>query len=1089
MKLVYRLLPLFLFFFFIKNSQAQLPTKCFEIQSILVDACGSPEGENEQVRLLTGPNPILLSGLTATWASPVNTNPFKGWCQNATSALKVDSLNQTILRCGRILEPPLGVIPPYAQVVFFTSLNMITSFNSFANLTDTIYAVFQCAGNTQGHFANQSTNGASQLRTTIFAYNGGCEDTAVYNKSQLVKQNGAIGAQDGGGVLFDFAGNPTYYNNGCQAAIPISTVFAGEDTAVCPNSSVLSLNGRGQNIKGQRWVAANGMGTFSQADSLNTTYTLSSTDNFPLTFYLKGYISCKDSIFDTIVFTKQPSPINAGTDAPLCAGNSIILFATGGSNYRWSPATGVSDTTAATPTITPTVTTDYILKGEYATGCIGFDTIRITINSNDTIRLTADTTICLGQSVQLLATNISSGIFSPATALSCSTCVNPVATPISSTKYCITSSGACPDTKCVNVTVSIPIPLTVPVSACGSVTYKGITYTSNTTILDTLHNIRGCDSLLVTANLTISPFKRDTVQRCIQQGQSYLAGGMMQTTAGLYSDTVSANGGCDTVRITNLRVVSIQKDSVVLQSCGAITYKGNTYVTSTILRDTVFTSLGCIDSIRIANLIVQNNAVTFNRAVCILQGQSYFVGGRNQTTSGIYRDTIAVPLSCDTVIVTDLQVKTVVVRSNPLLGCNQVTFGGSTYTSSTMLRDTLRGVLGCDSVQTNTVITIFKNDTTIYKEVCILKGQSYNAGGANQIISGTYIDTFTRITGCDSIINTRLQVVDTVSNIINVPAVCGAVTYNGTTYTASTVLTTKVLSRLGCDSVYNVVNITVKQPTTITQAACINPGQSYVVGTKTYTMSGNYTDTLVAANGCDSIVKTNLALITPIANTSTVDGCDTVRFGGGVYTANTTLNNTILSAQGCDSIFSTVQIRVHPTYSYKITADKPMPLEVGESVTLSSNFNGTSPYYNWKPNQFITSGNNQLTITVSPISDIVYTMDYFVADSTCKLLDTFRVTVKQLDPKFELPNAFSPNNDGVNDLFRVLLQPGLELKAFRVFNRWGELVFEEKETSFGWNGMYKDVAQPVGVYVYYVEIRNLGTGKTNTRSGNVTLLR
>ncbi len=1084
MKLLYRLLPIVFLLLSCFKSNAQLPTKCFEIQSILVDACGSPEGENEQARILTGPNPISLASLTVSWPN----NSFNGWCQNATSAAKVDSLNQTILRCGWILEPPAGVIPPYKQVVFFTSLNMLVSFNSFANLTDTIYAVFQCAGNTAGHFANYQSGVG--IRTTTFSYTGGCSDVASYDRSQLVRQNGTIGAQDGGGVLFDFAGNPTYYNNGCQAAIPITTVFAGNDTAICVNADSFQLKGRLENVKSQKWLTT-GSGTFSQSDSATTFYRLSPTDVLPISFYLKGNISCNDSIFDTLVVSRIPNTINAGTDAAVCAGSSIIVFATGGSGYNWSPAATVSNPNGATPTLSPAATTDYILTGTHGPGCIGSDTIRITVNPQDTILANfTDTTICLGQSVQILLSGISSVVFTPSTGLSCSSCLNPIATPSMTTVYQPKSSATCFDTKTITINVDVPTPISVPVSACGSATYKGVTYTASATILDTLKNVRGCDSLLITANLTILPLIRDTVRLCIVNGQSYTAGGAAQTTTGFYNDTLPSSIGCDTVRVTDLVVVNTAVNNNALSGCQSVTFNGQTYTSSTVVRDTVFSSRGCPQTITNTTITISTTYVYGNRAVCILAGQSYFVGGANQTNSGIYRDTIALPSGCDSVTITLLQVINTTTTNNQLSGCNQVTFKGQNYTSSTVVRDTIKSALGCDSVFVNTAITVNTNNVTTNNEVCILKGQSYHAGGANQTLSGTYIDTFKRATGCDSIINTRLQVIDTIRNIVNVPTACGAVTFNGTTYTASTVLTSKILSRLGCDSVYNVVNITVNQlPATVNQEACINPGQSFAVGTKSYTVSGNYIDTLIAGNGCDSIVRTSLALITPTANTSTVDGCDTVRFGGAIYTANTTLNNTILSAQGCDSIFSTVQIRVHPTYSYTITADKPMPLEVGESVTLSSNFNGTSPYYNWKPNQFITSGNNQPTITVSPTSDIVYTMDYFVADSTCKLLDTFRVTVKQLDPKFELPNAFSPNNDGINDLFRVLMQPGLELKAFRVFNRWGELVFEEKETSFGWNGMYKDVAQPVGVYVYYVEVKNLSTGKTNTRSGNVTLLR
>ncbi len=653
------------------------------------------------------------------------------------------------------------------------------------------------------------------------------------------------------------------------------------------------------------------------------------------------------------------------------------------------------------------------------------------------------------------------------------------------------TTGGCDSIVITILSVGTFVSVPVPISACGQVVYKGTTYTTSTNFNDTIKSLLGCDSVINNVAITIRNASTTNGNETICSGQSFFVGGANQTTGGIYQDVYTATNGCDSTVNTNLTVLSVSNSTQTVVECKNFTYKGTLFTNSATILDTFkYVNYGC-DSVRLTiNLTITSNSVIVNRPICILQGQSFFVAGSNKTVAGIYRDTTSLINGCDSFTITDLKVITSSTISNVASGCKQLTFKGNTYTNSTLVRDTLRTALGCDSIYTNTSIVIFTNDTAINKEVCILRGQSYNAGGANQTTSGTYTDNFTRATGCDSIINTRLQVIDTLSNIVNVPAACGSVTYNGTTYNSSTVLTNKILSRLGCDSAYNLVNITVNQiPATVTQAACINPGQSYTVGTNTYTASGNFTDVLIAANGCDSTVKTNLTLITPSTSSINIDGCDTVSFGSTVYTANATVNNTILSAQGCDSVFSTVQIRVHPTYSYKITADKTMPLEAGESVTLSSNFNGTSPYYNWKPNQFITSGNNQPTITVSPTLDIVYTVDYFVSDSTCKMLDTFRVTVKQLDLKFELPNAFSPNNDGVNELFRVLMQPGLELKAFRVFNRWGELVFEEKSKSTGWDGKYKDSDQPVGVYVYYVEIKNLSTGKTINRSGNVTLLR
>ena len=96
------------------TSVAQIPTKCLEIESILVDACnpsslcpGSSEGQNEMVRFRVGPADIALGDLEADWPN----NNWRGLVQNGTTASITSQLNATIASCGRLIEPPLGIIP------------------------------------------------------------------------------------------------------------------------------------------------------------------------------------------------------------------------------------------------------------------------------------------------------------------------------------------------------------------------------------------------------------------------------------------------------------------------------------------------------------------------------------------------------------------------------------------------------------------------------------------------------------------------------------------------------------------------------------------------------------------------------------------------------------------------------------------------------------------------------------------------------------------------------------------------------------------------------------------------------------------
>jgi gliding motility-associated-like protein len=99
------------------------------------------------------------------------------------------------------------------------------------------------------------------------------------------------------------------------------------------------------------------------------------------------------------------------------------------------------------------------------------------------------------------------------------------------------------------------------------------------------------------------------------------------------------------------------------------------------------------------------------------------------------------------------------------------------------------------------------------------------------------------------------------------------------------------------------------------------------------------------------------------------------------------------------------------------------------------------------------------------------------------------------DLKVFIPNAFTPNNDGINDEYKVTGSGGetgsaAEFDKFRliIINRWGETVYESNDLAEGWDGTYKGVECPIGTYVFHVEFRDK-TGKFQYHQGNITLIR
>lgn len=103
------------------------------------------------------------------------------------------------------------------------------------------------------------------------------------------------------------------------------------------------------------------------------------------------------------------------------------------------------------------------------------------------------------------------------------------------------------------------------------------------------------------------------------------------------------------------------------------------------------------------------------------------------------------------------------------------------------------------------------------------------------------------------------------------------------------------------------------------------------------------------------------------------------------------------------------------------------------------------------------------------------------SDTICKYVDA------DVYPLADLPKAFSPNGDGENDILYVR-GAGIETMDLKIYNRWGELVFESTDVSIGWDGKYKGKEGPVEAYGYVLSVTFVD-GTTFTKKGNVTLLR
>lgn len=112
-----------------------------------------------------------------------------------------------------------------------------------------------------------------------------------------------------------------------------------------------------------------------------------------------------------------------------------------------------------------------------------------------------------------------------------------------------------------------------------------------------------------------------------------------------------------------------------------------------------------------------------------------------------------------------------------------------------------------------------------------------------------------------------------------------------------------------------------------------------------------------------------------------------------------------------------------------------------------------------------------------------------IAFTTVCLAQTTEENATVIGEKILVPNAFSPNGDGVNDKLKIFVQNNVYVQSFVLFSRFGEKVFEATDASPAWDGTYKGIKSEAGTYVYMIAYLIPGHEGLFTKKGTVILIR
>jgi gliding motility-associated-like protein len=896
-------------------------------------------------------------------------------------------------------------------------------------------------------------------------------------------------------IITDACGN-TAQSISVVNILPTATANFTVTSPLCiGQTATVTYTGNGNGAATYNWnfggatvISGSGSGPYQISWNAQGTYNVSLT-------VTQG--SCTSQPYVQSV-TVNPGPtitINPNP-ASICAGQTVLLTASGATTYSWSPNTNLTATTGASVTASPIANITYTVTGT-SNGCTGTGTVAVVINALSTVTSTPSAaTICAGGSVTLTGGGAATYSWSPSASLNSSTGTTVTATPNVTTTYIVSGTNAAGcigfDTSIVTVnpqpiisinpsTPSICIGSNVQITASGASTYSWnlsaslsstnianpiASPTQTTTYTVTGTSAQGCTNIAqvtVTINtLPVVSFSGLNAVNCFAPAVNNLvgnpAGGIFSgtgVTGNTFSPTIAGVGGPYTITYS---------------------YTDANGCSNTTTQQTTVIAGANITASAVSNSICAGTSTTF----LATGGQTYTWSPSIGLNSSISASPTAQPNVSTTYSVIGIDVN------------------GCTGTASISL-----------------TVTPLPNVTATGINICSGQSGIISAAGASSYIWGP-----------NSALNTNIGASVTASPAVTTTYTVNGTDANGCSSSATAVVTVNPLPVIGVSP--STVLFCTGASIALSASGATNYSWSPPTGLNT-TVGANvsanptatilYTVTGTDANGCAASATASLTLDPiPVASFNVVPsvGCEPLTvnfqstssngvssiwfFGDGTSGIGNTTQHTYPSGiydvlliasntSGCiDSSeqFAAVTVLSSPTAFF--TMDPPAPGNLPFSANLFNFLNsstGASSYlWNFGDHTSDTSFNTSHSFTESGNYYVVLTA---IADNGCTDTAQSPLIVIEGEVKPWIPSAFTPNNDEVNDVFKIYGSAIAEID-FRVFDRWGELVFHTNDLTKAWDGNFLGMKSSTDVYVYVVKLQML-SGKKYIMKGDVTLIR
>ncbi len=793
--------------------------------------------------------------------------------------------------------------------------------------------------------------------------------------------------------------------------------------------------------------------------------TPSTPENFTATTFFNGFCPVTQS---TLISVNYFTPVvgNVNTD-DLCSNGLVTLTGSGASNYSWN--NGVLDNVAFTP---PFGTTEYILTGYNSNGCLSFDTVVVIFNPNAISSINPISPICFGETITLSSIGVQNVTWNNGV-------LDNIAfiPPLGTTTYIMTASNAngCIISESIDVIVNTLPNISITSSSDSICNGESVNLTangadsyswshglnngqdfvpnqglSNYTVIGT--DLNGCaDSAQTTINALVAPSIR-----IIASDTSICAGDNITLTASGASDFSWSNGISN--GITFAPPIGTNIYSVVSINSSNICQGGDSI-------EIIVNGLPEVTAQATSNIICEGDSI-----ILLGSGALNYIWN-NEATNGVEFVPAAGNLSyvvtgydsngcsdSDSIEIVNNSLPDISVSSsgNDICETESITLngsGGSMYTWSNSVEDgvsffpplgitsyTLFGVdsNGCSS-QDSVFVTVFPqpNIGIIASDTTVCSGESITLWGTGGL----------SYTWDNGVINGQSY---TPSNSGNVYTVVG-------------------VDNNGC---LNTESVTVILPNSIDYSEIED---ITICDVYNHTLSSNSS---YVENYQWSIISNNL--LSSLENNSAFLGVD----------------SSLLSIQGIESGEYTFQLlmngycgeKIYDTV--KLTINESTPVNVLKDTTLCMQDNNTI-FAEIEGYNFIWSDGTEGQF-LNPNYSGMYAVSFEELNTGCQVSDSLYIDIENCAKECAIvfPTGFSPNQDGINDYFRLInsCEIGFSNYQCTIYDRWGQVIYMSDDSNAGWNGSVRGQKAEMGVYSYSLSYTSENSNDIEYIQGNVTLI-